>query len=154
MSSKLDPGQGPVVFFTGDHRHCDELWADVESAADRDDKSQAIAAFEAFDRAMRLHLDLEEDLLFPAIEAATGMRGGPTHVMRMEHAQMRGVLDQMAQAMGDGDLDAVVDHGDTLLMLIQQHNLKEEGVLYPMAQQVLGHGWAAIAEKIRLRYGA
>jgi iron-sulfur cluster repair protein YtfE (RIC family) len=152
MSATLDPGQGPVAFFTGDHRRCDESWAAVESAADSGDMPATFAAFETFDRAMRLHLDLEEGLLFPALEAATAMRGGPTQVMRMEHDQMRGVLDQMALAVGDGDVDGVIDHGDTLLMLVQQHNLKEEGVLYPMAQSVLGAGWAPIAEKIRARY--
>ena len=36
--------------------------------------------------------------------------------MRMEHTQMRGVLDQMAQAAKSGDFGAVVDHGDTLML--------------------------------------
>ena len=93
---------------------------------------------------------MEEEILFPAIEEKTGMvNQGPTAVMRMEHEQMRGVLDQMAQAIEAGDFQATLDQGDTLLMPIQQHNIKEEGVLYPMADQVLGEGWEALANQLK-----
>jgi len=59
------------------------------------------------------------------------MRRGPTHVMRHGHAQMRQVLAAMAEAFAGGDVAAAVDQGDTLMMLIQQHNVKEERRLYP-----------------------
>ena len=38
-----------------------------------------------------------------------------------------------------------MDIGDTLLMLIQQHNIKEEGMLYPMAENVLAGHWTKLA---------
>jgi hemerythrin-like domain-containing protein len=94
------------------------------------------------------HLAMEEDILFPAFEAATGMRGGPTHVMRSEHTQMRAVLTEMERRMSTGDLDGLLDQGDTLLMLIQQHNAKEEGMLYPMAEQALGEQWDSLAARL------
>ena len=147
MSERIGPEVGPMVFFTADHRACDEMWAAVEAAAEAGDAANVTAAFAAFDKAMRRHLDMEEQVLFPAFEKATGITMGPTQVMRAEHQQMRGLLDQMAQAAGH-DSDALVDHGDTLLMLIQQHNLKEEGMLYPMCDGHLHDGWAAIAEKL------
>jgi iron-sulfur cluster repair protein YtfE (RIC family) len=134
----LDPRLGPVRFFTADHRRCDALWARLEAIADGDDAGALSAVFADFDRAMRQHLDLEEQVLFPAFEAATGMRSGPTQVMRMEHAQMRSLLDRMAKSAAGGDAEGVVNHGDTLLMLVQQHNLKEEGMLYPMCERALG----------------
>ncbi len=85
-------------------------------------------------------------MLFPAFEQATGMTMGPTRVMRMEHEQMRGLLSQMAMAATD--IDALVEHGDTLLMLTQQHNMKEEGMLYPMAQGHLTGTWATLVPKL------
>lgn len=130
-----------VEYLTKDHRDCDELWATVESAADGDDLPATREAFAAFDRALRRHLDFEESVLFPALEEATGMRGGPTAVMRMEHDQMRRILATMASALEGGDASAVLDHGDTLLMLIQQHNSKEEHVLYPLSDARIGHLW-------------
>ena len=74
------------------------------------------------------------------------MRGvGPTAVMRHEHAQMRRVLEAMAQALAAADPQGLLDQGDTLLMLIQQHNLKEEHILYPMADARLPGQWPALA---------
>jgi hemerythrin-like domain-containing protein len=132
----------PSGFFTSDHRHCDELWAALEA-------DPSAESWRAFDAAMRRHFAMEEEVLFPAIEASTGMHGGgPTQVMRNEHAQMRAVLDQMARSAEGGNLDEALDHGDTLMMLIQQHNVKEEGVLYPLADQATGHEWQELSGKL------
>jgi iron-sulfur cluster repair protein YtfE (RIC family) len=142
MSQRAKPEAGAVGFFTDDHRACDELWAAVEAAAD--DGHGVEAAFDAFDAAMRRHMDMEERVLFPAFEEATGMTMGPTRVMRAEHDQMRGLLSQMKGA----DADSMLDHGDTLLMLIQQHNVKEEGMLYPMCDARLGSVWPEVAKQL------
>ena len=61
------------------------------------------------------------------------MTGGPTQVMRMEHEQMRNVLRQMDGALDSDDFDTALGAGETMLILMQQHNMKEEGMLYPMA---------------------
>jgi DUF438 domain-containing protein len=149
MNRQHTPSQGPIRFFQGDHRYCDALWADVERAADAEDQAATRDAFAAFDAAMRMHFDLEEEILFPAFEDATGMHGGgPTHVMRYEHGQMRALLDRLASSAERGDTGAVLDGGDTLLMLVQQHNAKEENMLYPMTERALAPGWAALASRI------
>ncbi|MCB9555801.1 MAG: hemerythrin domain-containing protein [Deltaproteobacteria bacterium] len=139
-----------VGYLGGDHQRCDALWGEVEKAADGGDAAAATAAFERFDQALRRHLAAEETVLFPAVEEAVGLppNAGPTAVMRAEHEQMRGLLDQMAMDLRQGDLDALIDQGDTLLMLIQQHNIKEEGVIYPMADAELGDGRSAVLSKL------
>ncbi len=146
-SEDVSEGKGLAAFFTEDHSACDRLWAEVEGA---DEGPDAVAAFHRFDAALRRHLGWEEDVIFPAFEDASGHRGfGPTVVMRGEHMQMRSVLDAMAQAAGGGDHQGVLDHGDTLLMLIQQHNAKEEGMLYPMAEGVLQGAWSGLRSRLR-----
>lgn len=147
MHERTGPEAGALKFFTADHHACDELWAAVEAAADAGDGARVEAAFAAFDTALRRHLAMEEDVLFPAFEQATGMTMGPTRVMRIEHQQMRGLLDQMAAA-ASRDHGALVDQGDTLMMLIQQHNVKEEGMLYPMCDAHLGKTWEGIASRL------
>ena len=142
MSEASNLQAGAAQFFTRDHRACDDLWAAVEAAAEGGEGVEA--AFTAFDAAMRRHMDMEELVLFPAFEKATGMTMGPTRVMRAEHDQMRGLLSQMAGA----ETDAMLDHGDTLLMLIQQHNVKEEGMLYPMCDARLGGAWPEVAREL------
>jgi len=143
------PDAGLAEYFTCDHRACDSEWAEVETAADAGDDAAVRAHFERFEAHMRRHLAMEEELLFPAVEAATGMHdAGPTQVMRMEHEHMRAVLDQMAAAMARGDREELLDQGDTLHILIQQHNVKEEGVLYSMAERALGRDWPELRAKL------
>ena len=76
-------------------------------------------------------------MLFPAFEDATGMRMGPTQVMRMEHEQMRAMMNAAAAALAGGDREGFLGQVDSLLITMQQHNMKEENVLYPMCDQHL-----------------
>lgn len=138
-----------VQFFTDDHRSCDARWASVEQAIDAGDRAAAESAWRSFSDAMERHFHMEEDEMFPAFEEASGMTGGgPTFIMREEHRQMRGLMSQVTSHMETGELGEVLDQGDTLLMLIQQHNSKEEGMLYPMAEQLLGTGWEALRARL------
>jgi len=127
-----------VDFLGGDHRACDDLFASAEVAVAQKNWDSARSLFERFQTAMAHHLAMEEEVLFPAFEARTGMRTGPTEVMRMEHAQMRGLLQEMAGAVTNADESRYLGLSETLNMLMQQHNLKEENMLYPMSDQVLG----------------
>lgn len=126
------------TFMTEDHRHCDDLFAEIEQAIGNKDVAAARAAFEHFRTATLAHFDGEEKTLFPSFETKTGIRMGPTQVMRMEHAQMRSLLDDAQQALADGDVDAYLGNAETLLIMTQQHNMKEENVLYPMCDEHLG----------------
>ena len=134
-----------TTFFTTDHRACDQLWADLEQAVDG---GEPLPVWTAFDEAMRRHLGWEEEIIFPAFEQRMGP-GGPTSVMRAEHTQMRGVLDAMQGCADAGSWEDLLDHGDTLLMLIQQHNMKEEGILYPMCDRFLTDEWPAIEARLK-----
>jgi hemerythrin-like domain-containing protein len=140
---------GLAGFFAQDHRDCDSRWAELEGLLDSGSSDATNQAWKEFDDSMRRHFAMEEDILFPAFDARSGMGGGgPTAMMRMEHQQMRGLLDQIGAAMSTGDTEEALDLGDTLLMVIQQHNVKEEGMLYPMAENMLAGEWAALAEQL------
>ena len=120
------------------HKHCDEIFADAEEACGAGDWAAGAEAFEAFRGQLETHFASEEELLFPAFEAATGMTSGPTEVMRGEHRQMRDLLAQMQAAVAARDSDAFGGAAETLLILMQQHNMKEENILYPMCDNALG----------------
>lgn len=125
------------TFMTDDHRHCDDLFAEAEQAIATGNSQAAIAAFGHFRLATLAHFDSEEKTLFPTFEAKTGMTMGPTQVMRMEHAQMRTLLDEARDALAAGNQDDYLGIAETLLIMMQQHNMKEENVLYPMCDQHL-----------------
>ena len=65
------------------------------------------------------------------------MSMGPTQVMRLEHTQMRALLDDANAALNSGELDDYLGQAETLLIMMQQHNMKEENILYPMCDQHL-----------------
>lgn len=119
------------------HQHCDDLFVATEAAAAEGDWQACQVLLTRFHDAIEDHFNSEETLLFPAFEAATGMTGGPTHMMRGEHAQMRGLLEQMQGALTAQMTDVFAGAAETLLVFMQQHNLKEENILYPMCDRSL-----------------
>lgn len=121
----------------GDHRYCDEVFVDADRAVATQDWERATAAFSQFQNLVLQHFAAEEALLFPAFEEKTGMRMGPTQVMRGEHVQMRQLMDAARQALLVKDAHDYSGYAETLLIMMQQHNMKEENVLYPMCDQHL-----------------
>ena len=136
-------------FLTQDHRDCDEIFSQMEEAV-ANKSSDAIAKFEAFHDALTNHFKMEETVAFPEFEAKTGMTQGPTQVMMMEHEQMRGLLSQMVEALGAKDDDKFFGLSETLMILMQQHNMKEEQMLYTMIQQHLGSDADHIITQMRM----
>ncbi len=124
-------------YLSDDHRQCDELFAQAEDAVSAKDWPAAEAAFQRFHEGMKHHFAMEEEVMFPAFEDRTGMTIGPTFVMRSEHQQMRQLFQAMADALRARDAEDYLGQSETLLMMMQQHNLKEEQVLYPMADDAL-----------------
>ena len=119
------------------HKHCDELFARAEEACAAGDWARGAETFDRLQQQLETHFLGEEELLFPAFEAATGMRAGPTEIMRGEHRNMRDLLAQMQAALAQRDADDFGGAAETLLILMQQHNLKEENILYPMCDRAL-----------------
>jgi len=140
-------------FLIDDHRHCDDFFAAAEQAVERGDAAAAAAAFAQFSAALLRHFQAEEQTLFPAFEARTGMTMGPTRVMRMEHEQMRGLLEVAAEALAAGDVEEFLGQGESLLIMMQQHNMKEENVLYPMCDQQLA-GDPSVLDRLHAELGA
>ncbi|WP_412479399.1 hemerythrin domain-containing protein [Azonexus sp. IMCC34839] len=136
------------TFMTDDHRRCDDFFAEAEQGIAQKNQEAAKAAFQHFQSAMLAHFATEEKTLFPTFEAKTGMTMGPTQVMRMEHVQMRELMDAAAQALADGDVDEYLGQAETLLIMMQQHNMKEENILYPMCDQHLSAELAPLLERI------
>lgn len=127
-----------LKFLGSDHRTCDDLFASAETAVAQNNWDSAHDLFGRFQAAMARHLAREENVLFPAFESGTGNSMGPTQIMRMEHRQIRDLIQNMARAVADSNQNSYLGLSETLCMLLQRHNLKEETMLYPMSDQVLG----------------
>ncbi|MEH6471787.1 MAG: hemerythrin domain-containing protein [Halopseudomonas sp.] len=124
-------------YMTDDHRRCDEMFTETETAASIGDWTAAESHWATFHSSIEQHLGKEEEVLFPAFEQATGNTAGPTAVMKMEHQQMRQLFEQIHQSLQGKDEETLLGLTETLMILMQQHNMKEEQILYPMSQQML-----------------
>lgn len=125
------------AFMQDNHRHCDELYTTAEAAVAEQDWNRADQAWKAFTREFDTHItEREEGQLFPALEAVNGP-AGPIAVMRSEHEQMRALVTQMDEALTARDMEQFLGLGETLMMLTQQHNMKEENILYPIMDQFI-----------------
>ena len=131
------------------HRQCDGLFAGIEQAIDAGEWEQATVEFSRFCTCMLQHFAAEESVLFPAFEARTGMTMGPTAVMRSEHAQIRELMEAAAAAIDARDTDDFSGYAETLHIMTQQHNMKEENVLYPMCDQHLAAQAPGLVAQLR-----
>lgn len=127
-----------LEFMRSEHRNCDACLAAAEQSLINDDLEKAKAEFGQFKTDTLRHFEMEEEVLFPVFEARTGMTQGPTQVMRMEHEQVRGLLEKMEATIARSDRDAFFGIAESMMILLQQHNMKEEQMLYPMCDRALG----------------
>lgn len=137
------------IYLTEDHRHCDMLLAQAEELVSEKKFKEAVSAVEEFSKAMMNHLEREELILFPAFEERTSMVNGPTQVMRMEHEQVRQLVKQLGEAASIENEKKFFGLSETLLIFVQQHNSKEEQMLYQMADKHLGDISAEIVAKMK-----
>ncbi len=135
-------------FLSNDHSRCDELFALMEEAASSN-IADAKSVFMEFKDATERHFQMEERIMFEEFEQKTGMAQGPTAVMRHEHTQMRNLLNQMREALEQNNQDRFFGSSETLMILMQQHNMKEEQMLYTMAQQRLSAEAPRIVEMMK-----
>ena len=120
-----------------EHRECDNLFANAEEAVSLGEWEVAEEKFIAFSNETLTHFKREEDELFPAFEEQTGSSQGPTMVMRYEHEQVKGLIGKMASVIEIKDEDAYLSLAESMMILLQQHNMKEEQMLYAMCDRSL-----------------
>jgi len=94
-------------------------------------------------QALRRHIYLEEEFLFPLLGEADPALRVPVFVMLREHARIWAVLNAL---VGEASGSAGRARCRQLASYLLHHNLKEERVLYPHADAVLP---PAAAERLR-----
>ena len=135
-------------FLTTDHMACDEAFAAMEDAIAAK-SSDAAKLYEKFSNDLVNHFSMEEIVLFPMLEQATSTASEAVRAMEMEHEQMRLLLSKMSKAVENMDKESFFSISETLMILMQQHNIKEEQLLYTLAQNHLGEDADHIIRQMR-----
>ncbi|MBI5833526.1 MAG: hemerythrin domain-containing protein [Armatimonadetes bacterium] len=109
--------------------------AHLDAVVDGYDLGQVQAAVGVLAAALAGHAGLEDELLFARLEPVLGTGPGPLYVMRHEHDQVEGALTTVADATVVEAARAAVH---ALAQVAPSHFGKEEQVLFPMAQGIVG----------------
>ncbi|MCW9048456.1 MAG: hemerythrin domain-containing protein [Gammaproteobacteria bacterium] len=134
---------------TADHKLCDDFYASAELYVSKNDWDQANSATKEFINCMLFHFQHEEEVLFPEFEEVSGMRHGPTEMMRHEHEQMKSLITELEKALQSKNQDRYLGLSETLLIYMQQHNMKEEQILYPMIDRDCAENSEQLTKAIR-----
>lgn len=126
-----------LEYLKNEHRECDTYFASAEKEVAEGNWEEAIKQFETFTVETLTHFKKEEDELFPTFEEVTGHDQGPTKIMKYEHDQVRGLISKMTEALSNKDKDAYLSLAESMMILLQQHNMKEEQMLYAMCDNVI-----------------
>ncbi len=118
-------------FMEQDHDRLDEIFNRFHTIK-KQDAQTARLLFQEFKTGLHRHIRWEEEILFPVFEAQAEMARdhGPTGVMRNEHRQIKGFLEQIQANVAEGDL-TTEEAEEGLLRILTAHNVKEEKILYP-----------------------
>jgi len=123
-------------YLESDHRRLDGLLAETVDALAAGSMAQAARAFAQFQEGIERHIGLEEQLLLPHFDEATGP-SGPAQAMREEHGRILNGVCNIALWLHSNDRARCFEELDSLATLLSTHNLKEERVLYPVAERIL-----------------
>jgi len=119
---------------------CLEQMADRAASGEGFDRDNAADAVEFLrTSADRCHHGKEEDRLFPAmIDKGIPREVGPVAVMLAEHDVGRAAIRSMTGAIDGDDAAAFARPAREYVALLREHIQKEDNILFPMADSVLG----------------
>jgi hemerythrin-like domain-containing protein len=122
-------GQTLAAALEREHREIDEGVEKFAAARDTNALQRAMTA-------LRRHIYLEEEFLFPPLREAGLM--APLFVMVREHGQLWQTMEKLDGELAGGAAgDSVVAACQELMAQLDAHNSKEEPIIYPRADAVL-----------------
>ena len=133
-----------------DHVEIDAIAESALAAAGARDLATLASEGGRFLERLGRHIEMEERVLFAAFEERTGMTAaGPSVQMRVEHDQMRPILDSMQAALAARDGAAWQQAARSLHEILVPHNLKEEQMMYPMLDRAMGPDAESLLADVR-----
>lgn len=126
-------------YMMNDHREVDAIFERARDAAAAADWAGLERYCGLFLERIERHIEMEEEILFPAFDEASGMTGaGPSQTMTEEHEMMRPLFAQMRAAAQAHDGKRYLEASQALYEVLHPHNMKEEQMMYPMTDRALG----------------
>ncbi|MBK6880571.1 MAG: hemerythrin domain-containing protein [Elusimicrobia bacterium] len=133
----------PTDVLSSEHRVIEKVLGALDGLTERAEKTNSIDgdAVLAIDflreYADKRHHAKEETFLFPFLVKDKGWpeHAGPIAVMLAEHEQGRALVRAMAASLESGEPSKFIDASRSFSLLLRGHIRKEDGILFPMADQ-------------------
>lgn len=124
-----------------------EIDAGIEGFGSKDlDSEQRVASLRGAITALRRHIFLEEEYLFPPMKQDLAI---PIMVMLREHGEIWRSLDAIdAQLDRDTSEESLQSACRELLAQLEQHNSKEEPIFYENADETLSQAQSAVLQDL------
>lgn len=139
------------TIMTNDHQHCDTFLESVEKYVSEKNLPLAIEALTTWKEINFKHFSIEEEILFPETIKVMQVKIPPIMVMEMEHQQIRNLFLEIEKALSEGNTEQFHRLVDTCIIMIQQHNMKEEQILYPIIDRCIPATNAEIIKNVSLK---
>lgn len=120
-----------------EHSLYENLLSQCTEAVEIEDWKTVNLLFKKMVTHLKRHMALEEEVLYPAYEAATHAPQGPTGALREEHDQIVRLIMDMARVIKTRDSDYVLECLTHLETQMIKHHEKEEDLFLPMASHIL-----------------
>lgn len=126
---RAPPAARPIAdLLRTDHARFNRLLAASTRSVSAADLTRAAARFRELKRGLERHMDMEEEVLFPALRGATGMRGESFVALRAKHAEIRTLLRRGSAVVRCGNALGAYEMLGGLGALLRSHNIDEEQV--------------------------
>jgi uncharacterized protein (DUF2249 family) len=120
-----------------DHARIDGLLTELQHFLRVGALAEADRRFAALDEALGRHMAAEEALLFPAMLRMTDAAARAVPSMLAEHAELRGLLPDLAAALAKQDVLASESLLPPLRRSLARHHEDEEHLVYPISDWAL-----------------
>jgi hemerythrin-like domain-containing protein len=134
------------VAFAHDHRRLERALEAAVTHVNARQWTAAADAFATFRRGIERHMEVEEQILFPAVE--NGAETPLTAILRKGHRDLRVFFDELDDALESRDAEEFGRIAASMRALLERHDEKEEAELYPAAQARLGAGATAAVRRL------
>ena len=126
------------AYLTWDFGRLDETLKDIIAG------KHVERAFGHYDRGMRRHMRIEEDILLQLYAFdRTGASKASTQAIQSEHAEIIRHLDVMRAALASQDMAALKASAESLHAFLTGRHARQQEMLYPLVDSLLGANEAA-----------
>jgi hemerythrin-like domain-containing protein len=127
----------PSNWLVHDHRKYDIALDECEIAAGAGEWKEAITLFRGFLDDLRLHVQMEEEVVYPAFEQETGDPHGEIAELREEHEYLVRLLRDITVVVRTKDYDHFLESLVPLHRIMNRHNRHEEDIFLRLGNESL-----------------